>query len=70
MLQWRGWEQKCTAFREDDREIDLPERLKMLALRMVFCPEIQQDVHHREKEVKTYDAFRAVVMTCSIERKM
>ena len=64
------WEEKYRILKEDDREIDLPDSWKMTALRGMLCGEIQKSVEHREKEFKTYDEFRAVVMKWAINRKI
>ena len=42
----------------------------MTALKMMLCGEIQKSVEHREKEFKTYDELRAVVMKWAINRKI
>ena len=64
------WEEKYRALREDDREMELPDSWKMIALRMMLCGEIQKSVEYREKEFKTYEELRAVVMKWAINRKI
>ena len=64
------WEEKCRALREDDREMELPDSWKMTALRMMLCGEIQKSVEYREKEFKTYEELRAVVVKWAISRKI
>ena len=64
------WEEKYRALGEDGREMELPDSWKMTALRMMLCGEIQKSVEHREKEVKTYEELRAVVMKWAINRNI
>ena len=56
------WEERCRILKEDDRELELPDSWKMTALQAILCGEIQKNVEHREKELKTYDELRGVVM--------
>ena len=64
------WEEKYRALREDDKTMELPDEWKMTALRMMLCGEIQKSVEYREKEFKTYDELRAVVMKWAVNRKI
>ena len=64
------WEEKYRTLKEDDREIEFPDAWKMTSLKMMLCGEIQKSVEHREKEFKTYDELRAVVMKWAINRKI
>ena len=64
------WEEKYRALREDDRTMELPDVWKITALRMMLCGEIQKSVEYREKEFKTYDELRSVVMKWAINRKI
>ena len=63
-------EEKYRALREGDREIDLPDSWKMTVLRTVLCGEIQKSVEHREKEFKTYDELKVIVMKWVSNRKI
>ena len=53
-----------------DSESTLPDSYKMTALKMILCGEIAKSVEHREKEFKTYEELRAVVMTWAINQKI
>ena len=64
------WEEKYRALRDDDREMELPDSWKMIALRMMLCGEIQKSVEYREKEFHTYEELRGVVMKWAINQKI
>jgi len=42
----------------------------MTALKMMLCGELQKSVEYREKEVKTYEELRSVVMKWAINQKI
>ena len=42
----------------------------MTALKMMLCGQIKKSVEYREKEFKTYEEFRTVVMKWAINRKI
>ena len=64
------WKEKYRSFREDVRSMELPDEWKMTALRMMLCGETQKSVEYREKDFKTYDDLRSVVMKWAINRKI
>ena len=61
-----GWKEKYRALGEDDREMELLDSWKHTALRMMLCGEIQKSVEYSEKEFKTYEELRAVVIKWAI----
>ena len=64
------WEEQCRNLCEDDRESVLPDSYKMTALKMMLCGEIQKSVEYREKEFRTYEELRSVVMKWAINQKI
>ena len=64
------WEEQYRTLCEDDRESTLPDSYKMTALKMILCGEIAKSVEYREKEFKTYEELRAVVMKWAINQKI
>ena len=64
------WEEQYRNLCEDDRQSTLPDSYKMTALKMMRCGEIQKSVEHREKEFRTYEELRSVVMKWAVNRKM
>ena len=62
-------EERYRILKEDDRELELPDSWKMTALQAILCGEIQKNAEHREKEFKTYDELRSVVMKWAINRR-
>ena len=60
------WGEQYRTLCDDDMESILSDSYKMTALKMMPCGEIQKSVEHREKEFRTYEELRSVVMKWAI----
>ena len=50
--------------------MELPDFWTITALQAILCGEIHQNSERREKEFKTYDEMRSVVMRFAISKKI
>ena len=63
-------EEQCRTLCDDDEESTLPDTYKINALTVMLCGEVRKSVEYREKELKTYEEPRSVVMKWAIIQKM
>ena len=66
----KRWEERCRILNVDDREVELSDSWKMTALKSFLCREIQKNVEHRQKEFKSCEELRSVVMKKAINKKI
>ena len=64
----KRWEERYRILKEDDRELELPDSWKMTALQ--FSAEKSKRTSSTERDFKTYNELRSVVMKWAINKNI